>query len=167
MIFDWYCLRNWQVYTFIRADESMKPRHETECHVCERRLVFHANIQVRVWLRTCWSRRWLLLDLYFATFLLFCLLWYQMKHVARVICNELQLEMLCYWGELVQDCQCCQLGCHWGTHFQHIYTLQRSKSGARQPWAYGRVYLVTKANQLAPDLKQQWQKDWANHKPRV
>jgi len=65
-----------EVYTFIRADESMKPRHETECHVCERRLVFHANIQ-------------------------------------------------------------------------------RSKSGARQPWAYGRVYLVTKANQLAPDLKRQ------------
>lgn len=44
----------------------MKPRHETECHVCERRLVFHANIQVRVWLRTFWSRRLLLLDLFFA-----------------------------------------------------------------------------------------------------
>lgn len=68
MLFDWYCLRNWQVYTFIRADESMKPRHETECHVCERRLVFHANIQVRVWLRTCWSRRRLLIDLFFAIF---------------------------------------------------------------------------------------------------
>lgn len=84
MIFDWYCLRNWQVYTFIRADESMKPRHETECHVCERRLVFHANIQVRVQLRTCWSRRRLLLDLFLAIFhhsFVYCAIEWNMLHL--------------------------------------------------------------------------------------
>ena len=61
-----------EVYTFVKSDQSsLKMRHESECHICERQLVFRA-------------------------------------------------------------------------------TLHPSKSGLGQPWAHGRVYLQTRANQLAP-----------------
>ncbi|XP_057812605.1 PGR5-like protein 1A, chloroplastic isoform X4 [Cryptomeria japonica] len=34
-----------EVFAFVRADESVRPRHKTECHVCERPLVFHAKVE--------------------------------------------------------------------------------------------------------------------------
>lgn len=34
-----------EVYAFVRADESKRPRHKSECHVCEHSLVFHANLE--------------------------------------------------------------------------------------------------------------------------
>ena len=64
-----------EVYTFVKPDHSsLKARHESECHICERQLVFQA-------------------------------------------------------------------------------TLHPSKSGLGQPWAHGRVYLQTRANQLAPSRR--------------
>jgi hypothetical protein len=40
------CWLLWQVYAFVRADESVQLRHKTECHVCEHPLVFQANVEV-------------------------------------------------------------------------------------------------------------------------
>lgn len=61
-----------EVYTFVKPDlSSLKARHESECHICERQLIFQA-------------------------------------------------------------------------------TLHPAKSGLGPPWAHGRVYLQTRANQLAP-----------------
>jgi len=34
-----------EVFAFLRADESARPRQKTECHVCERPLVFHAKVE--------------------------------------------------------------------------------------------------------------------------
>ncbi|GLJ18243.1 hypothetical protein SUGI_0322670 [Cryptomeria japonica] len=34
-----------EVFAFVKADESMQPRHKTDCHVCERPLVFHAKVE--------------------------------------------------------------------------------------------------------------------------
>lgn len=33
------------VFAFVRADESARPRQKTECHVCERPLVFRAKVE--------------------------------------------------------------------------------------------------------------------------
>jgi hypothetical protein len=40
------CWLLWQVYAFVKADESVQLRHKTECHVCEHPLVFQANVEV-------------------------------------------------------------------------------------------------------------------------
>jgi len=34
-----------EVFAFVRADESTRPRQKTECHVCERPLVFQAKVE--------------------------------------------------------------------------------------------------------------------------
>ncbi|KAI5055807.1 hypothetical protein GOP47_0029328 [Adiantum capillus-veneris] len=34
-----------EVYAFVRADNSLHPRHKTECHVCEHPIVFHATVE--------------------------------------------------------------------------------------------------------------------------
>lgn len=34
-----------EVYAFVRTDDSLHPRHKTECHVCEHPLVFHAKVE--------------------------------------------------------------------------------------------------------------------------
>lgn len=34
-----------EVYAFIRADETSRPRHKCECHVCDQPLVFHATLE--------------------------------------------------------------------------------------------------------------------------
>ncbi|MCO5557829.1 hypothetical protein L7F22_011401 [Adiantum nelumboides] len=34
-----------EVYVFVRVENSPRPRHKTECHVCEHPLVFHAKVE--------------------------------------------------------------------------------------------------------------------------
>ena len=36
-----------EVYAFVKANESQRPRHKCECHVCSHPLIFHANLEVR------------------------------------------------------------------------------------------------------------------------